>query len=42
MLKTLSTLIFVAFVIAVASNSAGADIIKLKNRQVHEGKITAE
>ncbi|NQU08134.1 MAG: hypothetical protein HQ583_06195, partial [Candidatus Abyssubacteria bacterium] len=42
MLKTLFTFIFVAFVIVVVSTSAGADIVKLKNGQVHEGKITAE
>ena len=42
MLKTLSTFIFAAFVIVVVSTSAGADIIKLKNGQVHEGEITTE
>lgn len=42
MLKTLSTFIFVAFVIVAVSTSAGADIIKLKNGQAHEGKVTAE
>ena len=42
MLKILPTFILVAFVIVVVSTSAGADIIKLKSGQVHEGEITAE
>ena len=42
MLKTLTTFIFVAFAAVMAWTSAGADVIKLKNGQVHEGKISAE